>query len=138
MATLLLTPPVIFLFVSGLRRYRETRKSRGRQIKKKKAASKFYNGMRALKGPDQLSGMLKHASLYFNERLGLSGGSLTSTEVYDILLQNGIKEPSAADLRQAFSRLETALYAGREETTLPKEMKEELLRVVKKLDKELP
>ncbi len=136
-AGLLLTPAFLFFLLLGFRHYLRPDRVDERVRAQKKAASKFQRGIESLKGPRQLADMLKITNLYLNERMGLSGGSLTPKEAYDILRDKGVGEIPASEACDILSKLEESLYAGGGETDYVKQLKGALVSVVRKIEKAL-
>jgi len=137
-AALVFAPPFLFCLVLGLRQYLESKKAEGSISTQKKAASKFHKSIKSLKCPDQLADMMKITNLYLNERMDLSGGSLTSHEAYEILIQNGIDERLASEARDILSYLENHVYAGHGDTDRSAHIKATLATLIKRINKQLP
>jgi len=126
----LLLPPLGFILVLGLKTFG----GKNRDIPRKGALTKFLKGMKALQSDRRLSDMARITNAYLNERMGLSGGNITSSEVYALLLQKGIEEKLAGELKDVLSKLEAHMYAGREDTDQA-QLRENLVSMIKKIDR---
>ena len=128
---LLLFPPCGFMLAWGIKVFR----SRNRELPGKGALSRFLKGMKGLPGERQLSYMAGITNAYLNERMGLSGGSLTSGEVYALLIQRGLEEKLAGDLKNILFELESQVYAGQENTKPDPLFRKNLVSLIKKIDR---
>ena len=72
---------------------------------------------------------------YLNDRLGLSLGSLTPGEAFDILQSRGVSPARAGRLQAFLQRLEDDVYSGRGQDVC--HMGEDLPPLIKEIDKEI-
>jgi hypothetical protein len=109
---LLLLPP--FVYASTFVGWRVNQRSL--QIlpaqRAKRAARHLIRECRHCGGtdPERLSRMVRD---YFNDRFGLTLASLTPEDAAGILTSKGVREETAASLRDAMRRIENAIYAGK-------------------------
>jgi len=127
----LLLPPLGFILVLGFKEF----SGKNKDVPRKGAISKFLKGIKLLKNDHHISDMAKITNAYLNERMGLSGGSITSNEVYELLLQKGIEKTRAEELRDILSKLEAHMYAGQGDTDRGAQLREDLVRIIKKIDR---
>ncbi|MDY7031982.1 MAG: BatD family protein [Thermodesulfobacteriota bacterium] len=133
----LLAPPFGFIVIFGVNRSRRKIEADKKALTKKRAKQKFFKGIKALRGPYQLSDLMRITNLYLNERMGLGGGSLTSNEAYEALLTNGVKRPLTDEAKEILSHLESMVYTGAGEEDKAIKIKENVMMIIKKIDKEL-
>jgi hypothetical protein len=133
-----LLPPLVFLLVLGVKLYMGKNKLKEDTIIAKKAAAKFSKRMKVLTGDAPLLEIVKITNLYLNERLGLKSGSLTSEEVYEILIKNGVDKHLATDVKEILLSIEAAIYTGDEGKDHIGKRREGLIATIKKIDRALP
>jgi hypothetical protein len=102
-------------------------------LKAKKAAKKFIRKCRQ----DGLSSsdLALYFRDYFNERFGLSLGSLTSEEAAEILKSEGADLDTAQKLQAILKRLENAVYTGKGQKACM--LREDASQLVRQIEKEI-
>ena len=73
---------------------------------------------------------------YLNDRFGLSLASVTPEDAVDILTSEGVRPQTAQALQGIMKRLEDGIYTGNVRGT--DRMKEDIPRLVKQIEKEIP
>lgn len=71
---------------------------------------------------------------YLNDRYGLSLGSLTPDDAYQILLSKGVSKETSEKLRDLIQDIEDAIYTGKGEDIFP--MEGGIVRLIKQVEKE--
>lgn len=73
--------------------------------------------------------------IYLNDRFGLSLGSLTPGEAYEVLRSKGVKHDTAQELREMLKRVENDIYTGRGQETC--DTAQDIPKLVKQIEKEI-
>ncbi|MDY6854066.1 MAG: BatD family protein [Thermodesulfobacteriota bacterium] len=134
----LLLPPLVFLLVFGVKIYISKNRHQGDSIVAKKAGARFFKRMKALSSDAPALEMVKITNLYINERFRLKSKSLSSEEVYGILIENGVNKQLATEVRDIIMNIESVIYAGDEGKRSTAELKGDLILAMKKIDRVLP
>ncbi len=130
-----LFPAFIFFVILGIR-YIYGKNIEIETLTAKKTMSVFLKNIKSLKDNAQTDDILKFINIYFSERFNLKGGSLTVSEIYNRLLQQGILQETAQDILDIMTELETMVYTG-ESTEVNLSFKENLITIIKKIDRKL-
>jgi len=72
---------------------------------------------------------------YLNDRFGLSLGTFTSGEAYEVLRSKGVKHDTAQELREMLKRVENDIYTGRGQETC--DAAQDIPKLVKQIEKEI-
>ncbi len=103
------------------------------ETRAKKAALTFkqkYN--QCISNPDNLTLLIRD---YLNDRYGLSLGSPTPAEIFEILQSNGVSTETAERLQKLVQSFEEAIYQGKAER--PFDIQKDILRLIKQIEKEM-
>lgn len=130
-----LSPAFIFFIILGIR-YIYGKNIRINTLTAKKSIKVFLKNIKSLKNNAQTHDILKFINIYFNERFNLKGGSLTVSEIYNRLLQQGISQEAAKDILDIMTELEAMVYTG-ESVEVDLSFKENLITAIKKIDRKL-
>jgi len=131
---ILLTAPFLVYGVAFCgKRLRKDSDKASALAKTKKAAGVLIKKCR--KGELSSSDLGEAIRGYLNDRLGLSLGSLTPREAFEILQSRGVRPASSQRLQAFLQRLEDDVYSGRGQDVC--HMGEDLPALVKEIDKEI-
>ena len=81
------------------------------------------------------SDLVQCIRIYLNERFGLSLGSLTPGEAYEVLRSKGVKHDRAQELREMLKRVENDIYTGRGQERC--DTAQDIPKLVKQIEKEI-
>jgi len=126
--------PIIFYGATffGLRARRKTA-SNTAVFKAKKAFRQFSK--QCDRGGINATELLDAVREYLNDRLSLSLGSLTSVEVYEILVANNINTETANQVKGLIKNLEDAIYTGRGQDEC--RIVEYVIQHIRRIDREI-
>jgi len=129
---LFLFPPFVYLLVVVFF-FRKTR-LKIEKLTAKKALVQFYKKLNKLHSPKNVSEMLKLFYQFLNQRLQLSGGTLTPDESQEILATAGVVTELANETKLLLSKLEASVYTGQSDQDIDI-LEESIRELAKKLDK---
>jgi hypothetical protein len=102
------------------------------EINAKKAARRFYRQYG--RGGLSASELLELIRDYLNNRFGLSYGSLTAAEAFNVLTTAGVDADTAEKLQDWMQRCEDAIYSGKADEVVRSEA--DLVKLIKQIEKE--
>jgi len=130
---LFFAPPCLFgLVFCGTRLQRKTEADRA-YLKSKKAAKACMHACRH--DGQRPNDVILAVRTYLNDRLGLSLGSLTPLEAFDILTSRGVATEAAKGLQEILQKLESAIYTGEGEKACG--VGKEMAHIIKRIDKKI-
>ena len=109
------------------------------QIKKmvtKKPFSLFLKNIKLIKNHDNVFDILKLVNNYFNESFAQKEAALTSKEIYNRLLDQGIDKFLAQKSLSFMTELENMVYSG-ETKDIDIKFRQNIIEVIKKIDRKL-
>jgi hypothetical protein len=128
----MLVPPAVFLSLLCIARIRKKSLQTAVSTRSRKALKRF---IRAYRRKNTAADRVSAVRNYINDRCTLCLGAVTSQELFDILKQKGVDPEIRDDLYRAIQTLESAVYGGN--TTASADDGHDLLRIIRKLDREL-
>jgi hypothetical protein len=131
---LVLGPPFICLVLFCGQKFAGNNNKNRFVIRSKKAAKAFMKKMHGRTIP--LETIHTDVLNYINTRFFLKGGLLTSTDIYDLLIERGVSSDTASKFRDLIAQLEAFIFTG--QTTEPTDsIRKELTRAVKSIEQEV-
>ena len=127
-------PLSMYLMLLTVLRMQHLSPGRLAQARSKKAFGALKR--RCQKDPTSYEDLINAFKEYLNDRCGLTIGTLTADDTERILQDQGVNAETAKSMHSLIQRFETALYAGNNVNDT--EATDNLLGLVKRLDKELP
>jgi hypothetical protein len=129
---MILFPPLVYLLVAVFF-FRKTR-LKIEKLTAKKALVQFYKKLSKLQSPKNVPEMLKLFYQFLNQRLQLSGGTLTPDEVQKILTDAGIAKEMSNETHALLNSLEASVYTGQTDQDIDV-LETSIRELAKKLDK---
>jgi hypothetical protein len=128
-----LLPPLVYGLALCGKKIRKKAESDRTLIKSRKAAKIFARSCRR----DSLfpTDVVQAVRTYLNDRLGLSLGTLTAKEAYDICISCGVSSKSSKQLKECLQLLENAIYSGQDRNI--GDLREQITAIIKRIDKEM-
>ena len=138
-------PPLLFLALLTVRR-RQRRYELDSGLRRRESAYKRATSRaRGLPGVPECqhdpAALARHASLclreYVGDKLGLEGAALTPDEVFELLCERSVDEPTARRAREYLERLEASQFGVRTQELQCEQLSRSLIALLESLDQQV-
>ncbi len=133
---MLLAPVFIFFLFFGIKYLYGKKNIQIRKMVTKKPLSAFLKNIKLSGDHGNESDVLKLVNIYFNESFGLKESALTSADIYNRLLEQGIDSAQLQENLSFMTELENMVYSG-DIKEIDIKFRQNIIEVIKKIDRKL-